>query len=418
MTNDASTPAAAQAPAEKIRPWESLKYRDYRLLWLGYPFSAIGLWMRNTTNAYQVYHLTDSTALLGLTFLFQGLPLMVVGLFGGTLADFLPKRRTIRITMSLEVGIATLLAVLTLTGHIEVWHIYVMTFASASVAACENPARTALLPKLIPRHLLLNATTLNAFGFQSAFLFGPLLGGVFIDTIGAGWSYVFNALLILPAILCISLVRVEDRGQRGRLKLNVATIFEGLIYAMKTRILMILLLLDTVTMIVGYYPALMPVYAKDILHVGGTGLGALLATAPFGALAGLLIVLAVGNIERKGLVLIMVTVLHGAVLIGFSVSTWFGLSLALMAMLGLLDAVSVSIRHASFQLVATDENRGRVVSLVGMVAQSSNAMGGAYLGLAAALMGPQLSLAIGGGIGAGFAILMALAYPKLRQFRA
>jgi MFS family permease len=385
---------------------------------MGFPFSGVGLWMRNTTNAYQVYNLTDSETLLGLTFLFQGLPMIIVGLFGGTLADFLPKRTVIRTTMSLEVCLAVLLATLTLSGSIEVWHIYVITFTSASLAACEHPARSALLPKLVPRHLLLNATTLISFGFSSAMLLGPVLGGVLIDTAGPGWSYVINAFLIVPGIIAITLLKVADEGQRAKLRLNLATLFEGLIFVIRTRILIIMVLLDVVTMIFGYYPALMPVFAKDVLGVGGTGLGALLAASPLGALLGLMVLLALGNLERKGLVLIGVTIVHGVVLIAFAASPWFGLSLVLIALLGLVDSISVSVRQTSFQLVAKDENRGRVASLVGLVAQSSNSLGGAYLGLAAALMGPQLSLTIGGAIGAGFAIVMAISYPKLRRFKA
>ncbi len=418
MADQETTQESVPQHPERIKPWASLQHRNFRLLWMGFPFSGVGLWMRNTTNAYQVYHLTDSETLLGLTFLFQGIPMVIVGLFGGTLADFLPKRTVIRTTMSLEVCLASLLATLTLSGSIEVWHIYVITFTSASLAACEHPARSALLPKLVPRHLLLNATTLTSFGFSSAMLLGPVLGGVLIDTAGPGWSYVINAFLIVPGIIAITLLKVADEGQRAKLRLNLATLFEGLIFVMRTRILIIMVLLDVVTMIFGYYPALMPVFAKDVLGVGGTGLGALLAASPLGALLGLMVLLTLGNLERKGLVLIGVTIAHGVVLIAFAASPWFGLSLVLIALLGLVDSISVSVRQTSFQLVAKDENRGRVASLVGLVAQSSNSLGGAYLGLAAALMGPQLSLTIGGAIGAGFAIVLALSYPKLRQFKA
>lgn len=416
MPNNERAVDSTQASPGKIKPWESLKHRDFRLLWMGFPFSGVGLWMRNTTNAWQVYHLTDSETLLGLTFLFQGIPTVIVGLFGGTLADFLPKNLVIRTTMSFEMCLAILLAILTLSGHIEVWHIYAITFTSSALAACEHPARAALLPKLVPRHLLLNATTLTAFGFNTASLVGPVLAGGLIDTAGPGWSYVVNAFLVLQAIIALSLMRLTNEGQRAKLRLNVATIFEGLIFAIRTRILIIMILLDVVTMIFGYYPALMAVFAKDVLHVGGTGLGALLAAAPLGAMAGLLLLLAIGNVERKGRMLIIVTIIHGIGLIAFAASPWFGLSIILIALLGLVDSISVSVRQTSFQLVAKDENRGRVVSLVGLVAQSSNSLGGAYLGLAAALMGPQLSLAIGGAIGAGFALIMAVAYPKLREF--
>ena len=417
--DEPQTPAAvATAARTRIKPWESLKYRDFRLLWMGFPFSNTGQWMRNTTNAYQVYHLTGSPSALGLTFLFQGAPSLVMGLFGGTLADILPRRNLIRATMSAQILLACLLAILTLTHHIHVWHIYAITFATSTLSSFENPARQTLIPQLVPRELVLNATALQSTAGQLALLLGPLLGGTLIDTVGAGWAYVLNALLVLPAFIAISLLHLLENPNRRKVRLNLANIFEGLRFAIGTHVLIWLLLVDWITMVFGYYPALMAVIADEVLHVSGIGFGALLAAAPAGSILGLFVILWLGNVQRKGILILACVTLHGLVLIAFSFSHIFALSLLLIGMLGLLDSMSVSVRQTSFLLVAKEENRGRVMSLVQIFAQSSNNLGGAYLGFTASLMGPHSALLVGGIVGASFTASIALFKPKVRNFRA
>jgi MFS family permease len=282
----------------------------------------------------------------------------------------------------------------------------------------KGPASQAMVPKLVPTRLLLNATALYSVTFNVAMFGGPMLSGLMIDTIGAGWSYVVNGALAVPAIVSVTMLRFSDAGQRGKVRLNVAYLFEGLTFAVQTRVLAAFIMLDTVAMVFGYYPALMPVFAGDILDSGGIGLGLLLGAAPVGALLGLLAILVLGDIHRKGLLILAVTIAHGAVLVAFAASSWFILSLLLVGVLGLLDSVSVSVRNTSFQLLATDANRGRVASLVGIAANASNSLGGAYLGLAASLMGPQRALAVGGIVGAAFSGLVAAGLPQVRRFRA
>ncbi|MBI3744893.1 MAG: MFS transporter [Chloroflexi bacterium] len=419
MTEEAVAGApAATTATTKPKPFASLEYRDFRLLFVSSTLSSTGTMMRSTANAWQVYKLTDNPALLGLTFLFQGLPSIVVGLFGGTLADILPQRLIMRTSMLLELGLTIILAVLSLSGHIHVWHIYVLTLGSSVLGSIKGPASTSLIGVLVPQRLLLNASALQSTGWQSAFLAGPLLAGTLIDGVGPGWAYVVNGCMLAPAFVAVSMMTVGNARRPGKVRINAPALFEGLRFAMATRVLMAFVLLDTVTMVLGYYPAMMPVFAKDILHVGGLGLGALLAAAPAGSLLGLVVVLALGQVEWKGRLILVVTILHGGVLVAFAFSTWFGLSLVLIALLGLLDSMSVSVRQTSFQLLAKDENRGRVVGLVGIFAGAGNSLGGAYLGLAAKLMGPRTALAMGGALGSMFCLYVAAFWPRVRRFRA
>ncbi|MBI2867373.1 MAG: MFS transporter [Chloroflexi bacterium] len=402
---------------ERIKPFASLAYRDFRLLWLGMPFSQAGQWMRNTANAWQVYHITGSSTLLGLTFLFQGMPSIVVGLFGGALADTLDRRRLMLVTQSLQIGLALLLGVLTASGAIQVWHIYAITFASSCLFSVEGPARMALIPRLVPRPLLLNASALQSVGSQASLLLGPLMAGAIIG-VSVSYTYFLNAVMIVPAVAVIGMMRVPQAAAAQRARMRLPALFEGVAFVLKTRVLAAFLLLDTVTMVLGYYPAMMPVFAEDILRVGPLGLGALLAAPAFGAIVGFLAILAVGNIQRKGALIAVVTVLHGVVLALFAVSPWFLLSLLLVAMLGLLDSMSMAVRTTSFQMLAPDRVRGRVVSLVQIFAVGSNSLGGAYLGVISSLLGARLALGLGGAIAGSVALAIGVLWREVRAFKA
>ncbi|MFO0691330.1 MAG: MFS transporter [Myxococcota bacterium] len=395
----------------------ALSHREFRLLFIALPFVTTGSGMRGAVNAFQVYQLTGDARLLGLTFLIQGLPSLVMGLFGGTLADVMDRCRLLRFAVGAQIAIALALAWLTGTGRIEVWHIYVATFVGAAFQSLANPAQQALVPATVSEGELMNAMALLSAGGQAAMLLGPLLGGALLDLSGATIAYVIDAALILPAMLALAMLRIRDEPARRQVRLNLESIFEGLAFVLRTRVLLAFLLLDTVTMVIGYYPAMMPVIAKDVLAVGATGLGALLAAPAVGALLGFVGVLALGNIRRKGAVIVAVSVAHGIVLAAFAWASWFPAALLLAATLGFLDSLSVSVRVTCFQQLAPEELRGRVMSVLFIAAVSANSLGGATLGLATSWVGPQWALAAGGLIAAAFSVAIGVGWKSVRTFR-
>lgn len=394
-----------------------LAHRELMLLLVANSFVTAGSGMRGAVNAFQVYQITGDARLLGLTFLIQGLPSLVIGLFGGTLADVMDRRLLLRFAVGAQIVIALGLAWLTGTDRIEVWHIYVATFVGAGLQSLASPAQQALVPATVPGAELMNAMALLSAGGQAAMLLGPILGGALLDFSGAAIAYLVDALLILPALLALALLRIRDEPARRQVKLNLESIFEGLVFVFRTRVLLAFLLLDTVTMVIGYYPAMMPVIAKDVLAVGATGLGALLAAPAVGALLGFVGVLLLGNIRRKGAVIVAVSVAHGIVLAAFAWTPWFPASWLLAATLGFLDSLSVSVRITCFQQLAPEALRGRVMSVLFIAAVSANALGGATLGLATAWVGPQMALAAGGLIAAAFSVVVGLSWKSVRTFR-
>lgn len=398
-----------------IKPLASLAYRDFRLLFFTQPLIGLGSGMRNIGNAFQVYQLTGDAVLLGLTFLFQGIPALLMGFVGGSLADLFDRRRLLQIVVTLEALLVLLLAGLTVTGEIQVWHIYTVTFLCALLDSTTNPAQQAMISNLVPPTHLMNAMALRSTTGQAAMMLGPLLGGIAIDTLGAAFVYAASALLLLPAFVMLTMLHARPERSVTKPRLSWTFLFDGLRFTLKTPALLALVLLDTVTMVLGFYPAMMPVFARDVLQVGASGLGLLLAAAPFGAMLGFVGILLLGNIKRKGVVILAVTLAHAVVLYAFSQATSLPLAVVLIAVLGLLDSISMTVRSTSFSELAPDEVRGRVMSVLYISAVSANSLGGAYLGFATAALGPRDALGTGAIVAGVFTLLVAVFWKKVRQ---
>lgn len=412
-----NTPGQPQAKEENIRGFASLAYRDFRLLFLTSPLSGVGQQMRAFSNAYQVYELSGSSAQLGLTFLFQAIPMMVMGLFGGTLADIMERKKIININQGNQIVMALLLGVLTLSGHIEVWHIYVITFYTSLIGGLEQPARMAILPNIVPRSHLMNATTLTASSNRISQLVGPVLAGVAVGTIGISAGYFFNALLILPAFIAVRSLRVPPDPNRRKIKLNIKTIFEGLQFAIATRVIIAFILLDFTAQVTGNYQTMLPVIAKDVLDVGPQKLGFLYSAPAFGSLAGFFSLLMIGNVKRKGLTIILSVLGFCILLFFYSRSEWFFVSLILGGAMGLVDSIGMAVRQTSVQMLAPNEKRGRVVALTPIFNGAANSLSGAFIGfLAAALDDVQKALMIGSFIGGGVALAYLLFWKRVRDF--
>lgn len=422
-TPDDSRPPSSPGPttqpkdetAENIRGFASLKFPDFRLLWLTGPISSAGQSMRAFANAYQVYAITDSTAALGFTFLFQAIPSLVFSMFGGTLADIFDRKKLININQIFQVCVALLLGFLTFFGKIQVWHIYTITFCAACMGQLELPARQSIVPSIVPRAYLLNASTLNLTTQRISMLFGPSLAGITVAAIGVSAAYFFNAALILPAVFVIRRIKLMD-SQRRPVKLNFGTIFEGLHFAIASRVLIAFLLLDFIAQTTGYYQAMAPAIAKDILGQGPVGLGMLMSAPAFGSLTGFVTLLMIGNIKRKGLIIILSVLAWSALLAVFARSEIFVFSLLLAGLLGFVDSIQMAIRQTSLQLLAPNEKRGRVMAVNSIFSGSANSLGGAYMGILASFIGIQTALTVGAIIGASLSLSYLFFWKKVRDF--
>ena len=405
--------------AQQVTPWQVLKQRDFGLFWASLLFSAVGSQISTVAIAWQVYEITNSPFQLGLAGLFRALPIMLLSIPGGVLADRMDRRRLLIITQSLAALLALALALLSYFAAVQVWQIYLVTFLSGAVGIFDAPARTALIPTLVRPEQLATAYALNITWRQIATLSGPFIGGVIIATVGLSASYFIDALSFLSVIVCLGLMRARPAAASGEKKESpLESVRSGFNFIRDNSAILGLMGMDTCVQFFGAYRSMMPVFARDILAVGPTGLGALLGVPAFGALAGSAIVMALGNPKKKGQLIIFVTLVYTAGLISFALSRSLILSLAIGFLLGLVDAVGETLRDTMIQLITPDPMRGRVKSFDQVFMSAGTYLGHAQIGTAATFLGVPGALVMGGCLGSAGVLLVAKFARGLREIDA
>ena len=394
------------------RPWAS----GFRLIFFLSLFATTAQQMRQTQNLYQVYELSGSALQLGLTGLAQGIPIFALGLFAGTLADFLDRRKLLLITIFGNCLVAVVQGVLTLSGAIQVWHILVGTALTSALNIVLNPTRMSLISRLVPRSHLTNAVSLNSSVSQSSFFFGPMAAGLTLAGLSTGNAYLVNALFYVPAVIAILRLNPPAIPEGARESFSLVSILGGVKFLFSEPIVLAMVLLDFTIVGLGYYRPLLPIFAKDILHVGPTGYGMLSSAPAVGGVLGTLIILFFGDIERKGQ-LALWSFLSYALTVGiFAMSTQMALSLVLLGLLGLANSLQAVMRQTSFHLLTPDPVRGRAFAVFNMFSQGANSVGAAEIGFAASLLGAPGALVFGGAISAVLTLGCWIMLPGLRGF--
>ena len=374
--------------------------------------------MRNVASLYQVYHLSGSSVQLGLAGFFQAFPFIIFGLFGGVLADTLNRKKLIVITHSLNVLPGLALGALTLTGHIEVWHINALNIVASSLQVLGGPSRQAIIPGLVPQSYMLNAVTMATLMMQGTQLTAPVIAGFLIDFFGVQASYFADAALLVPSVISTLLIRASGRPQGKRRQISWRSLIEGFEFLWHTRIILSLFLLDFFAVLFGFFRPILPIFADTIYNVGARGLGMLYAAPAIGALVGSGMILAAGDIKRKGALSILAT-LAFALSLGFlGLSQWFWLGLIALGFLGISDAISVAMRRTVVQLLAPDNMRGRATSFLTVFAQTTNATGAVIAGAGAALLGAPNAALVGSVLCTLTIIGTCWAIPQLWHYRS
>jgi MFS family permease len=399
-----------------LRPWASLRYRDYSFLFLLALFATSAQQMRVAQNLYQVYELSGSAFLLGMTGLAQGVPIFALGLFGGTLADFLDRKKLLMLTTVGNLLVAIALGILTLTELIQVWHILAGTAITSALNIVLNPTRMALISHLVPRSHLTNAVALNSSVSQGSHFLGPMLGGLSLAWMSTGNAYLFNALFYLPAVIAVVLLKAPAIDKTAREKFSLVSFLSGIKFLFSEPIILTLVLLDFTVIGFGYYRPLLPIFAKDILFVGPAGFGMLSSAPAIGGVIGTLILLAFGDVKSKGFLALWSFLGYAMALGVFAISANFWLSLLLLGAMGLANSLQAVMRQTSFHLLTPDHVRGRAFSVFNMFSQGANAVGAAEVGFMAALLGAPGSLLFGCGVGALLTIGCWMMLPGLRTF--
>jgi MFS family permease len=344
----------------RVRPWGSLGYRDYRLLWLSGFFGALGEQSRRTVDLWLVYELSGGSPVqLGFLGLAQAAPVLIMSWFGGVLADLVDRRKLMLIGQVVRTTLAILLAVLAVSGVVQVWHIYAITAAMGIAQTTEQPARVSLIPAVVPRSHLLNAMTLQQAMRQASVLTGPTLAGVIIATSGVGVAYTIHAGLYVPAFITLLFIRTRPSAELGGLRsFKIGQTLDGMRFVLTTPFVAAMLVLDFCATVLTSWRVLMPIIAVEILGGDAKTLGILLAAPAVGRLIGSTGMLLAGGVQRQGLFVLTAIMSYGVSVMLFSLSRDLWLSLILMAFVGGTDGAGAIVRNTLIQLVVPDDRPG------------------------------------------------------------
>ena len=403
---------------QPIRPWSSLLIRDYRLLWLASVLSSLAGQIRNVSTLYQVYDISGSAFKLGLTGFLETLPFIIFGLFAGAVADAFDRKKLLVATITLQIVPNLALGILTLAGVTQVWHIYALGLLGAFVEVFNWPARAALIPRLVPQNLLMNAMVVNTMILQTSFLVGPAIGGFLIDRGGLATAYFASTLLFVPAAIAIVSVRTSGKIEGARRRVNLKSIVEGIEFIWIQRIILSLFLLDFAVVLVGFYRPILPIFAADVFKTGASGLGLLYAAPSAGSLLGTTALLMAGDVNRKGVLVIIAALFFAGGLAFLGISQWFGMAVVAVLILGFADSISVAIRRTVVQLLAPDGMLGRAASLITVFAQTTNGLGALLAGIAAQYMGAPNALLLGSALCFIMIFVTCIAIPQLWRYRS
>ena len=394
-----------------------LGHRNYALYWVGQLVSMSGTWIELTATTWLLYQLTDSPFLLGLGGVFRAAPIFALALLGGTVADRVERRRLLLITQSSSVVTSLVLGALVVSGQVAFWHIYVINFLNATIAAFDAPGRQSLFPTLVPRGQLQNAITLNSMLFRSSNLVGPAVAGILIARVGVASPFFVNAVSYFAIIAGLLAMRIPAVAPRMRGSIR-GELVGGLRYVRASAILPLILAIEAALSVFGHNQALITIFARDVLGTDAEGLGLLLSAIGAGAIAGMVVLIFAGDIRRKGAFMLGAGVLYAGMLLLFAWSRSFPLSLAVLAVLGFADATWGTMRNAIAQLAAQDAYRGRVMSLIVIVSRGLTNASQLQTGVATALLGAPGAATIGAVVVGAVVVAVSARAERLRHFTA
>jgi len=375
----------------------ALRSRDYRLFWSGSFVANIGLWMQQIALGWLVYGMTRSASWLGTIGFCGNMPVLVLGLVGGAIADRASRRTIMLGTQSVLAMTALALALLTATGHLTVWHVIGIAMVAGTASALYAPAMQAMIPSLVGPAELLDAISLNAVQFNLARTLGPAIAGLVYGTIGAAGCFALNASGFLVLTLLLARIRLPRRPV-GAPPSVARALAEGLGYARAHPVIGPALLLTAVMSLFGFpYIILLPALARDALGLTqASGLGYLMAAVGAGAVVGGLGLALAGDLPRKGLVAAASAIAFGAVLAAFAVVRSVQGTALLLFTMGILQTACVASLNTTIQLAVHDGMRGRVMSMMTVFLFGFATVGGLLVGALGDRIGVPSALAGGG----------------------
>jgi len=392
----------------------ALRHRNFQLFFGGQLLSLTGTWMQTTAQAWLVYRMTKSALLLGSVGFASQIPVFLVAPIGGITADRRNRQHLVIATQTASMILAGILAWLTISGRVQVWHIFVLAALLGVVNAFDIPGRQSFLVDMVGKEDLMNAIALNSSMFNGARVIGPAIAGILVARIGEGWCFAANAISYIAVIVGLLLMKVQSPPRASK-QSPIEDIIEGFRWVNQTKVIRALLLLIGLVSLVGMpYTVLMPVFADQILHGGARELGILMGATGVGALFGALTLAAKTGVTGLGRWVTITCATLGISLFLFSFSTSFWLSAALLLPAGYSMMLQMACSNTLIQTMVPDQLRGRVMSLYSMMFMGMAPFGAFFGGALAHRIGAPITVASGGVACVIGAIWFGRALPAMR----
>lgn len=393
------------------------RHRDFRIFWIGSFFSSVGTQFSTVAMAWQIYDLTGSPFQIGLLGLARALPQIVLSLLGGLLADAMNRRTLMMCTQAGLFCVSATLAVITLAGKATPQTLYIATMLLAIFSSLEQPSRQSLLPILVPRQDLAQALALQGTQRFVPMIAGPSLAGVVLAISGPAACYTTDALSWIAMLLALMLLRTQIPEGGGIRTVTLRALREGIRFVWRHGIILPLMFLDFGASFFGNVRGLLPIYARDILLVGPTGLGVLYSARAVGSVTAAAAMSFWGPIKRSGLWVFVGVAIYGVATVLFSYSGWFWFSLLMLTLTGVGDTISSILRGTINQLQTPDELRGRMSSINSIFTMSGPQLGQFEIGIIAAWLGSEMAAFTGGLACLAIVAAVAATFPHVRRFR-
>ncbi len=431
-TTDGETKASegVAQPHQRKSPLLALQHRDFRLYWSGAFVSQVGSQMRLIAVSVQMWDLTHDTAAVGLLGLVKLLPLLALSLFGGMIADTLDRRRLLMLTQTLMALTSVVLALATQFGWVSPMLIYVVSALGAAALAFDNPARSALIPSLVPRPHLPNALSLNIIVWQIATVIGPMIGGQFLQLHSTGLAIIYWIDAVSFGGVVLALVFMRTRLPKAEVSnISVRSALDGFRFLRKAPIIMSTMTLDFFATFFGAAMTLIPAFAEQVLHIPRdvqvlqiwgyfslSAWGLLYAAPAVGAVVAGVIMSWLGNVRHQGMIVIVSVIVYGLSTVVFGASGLFWLAVMGLVGTGAADTVSMVMRQTIRQLSTPDELRGRMTSVNMLFYMGGPQLGEFEAGMAAKAFGIGPSIVLGGLGVLAATVVIGYIIPALRAY--
>jgi MFS family permease len=406
VTNETSQqqPAIAEAPMNGAAPpsrlaitLRALHHRNFQLFFAGQVISQVGTWTQLTAQWWLVYRLTGSSLLLGSIGFCSQTPIFLIAPLAGMLADRHSRHRILICTQIASMLLAFVLAALTLSGRVQVWHIFVLSAGLGVINGFDMPTRQAFVVEMVGKQDLMNAIALNSSMVNAARIVGPAVAGILVASIGEGWCFLINAVGFTAAIIALLRMRMHNTALAAHEGSALANLIAGFKFVRHTVPIRALLLLLSLVSLVGMpYSVLMPIFADKILHGGARGLGLLMGANGVGSLVGTLALASRTGLRGLGKLAVVCAFGFGLGLILFGMSRHFWVSVALMVLVGFCMFLQFATTNTLLQAMVPDHLRARVMAVYSMVFMGMGPIGAFMAGALAQHFGAPLAVILGG----------------------